>query len=229
MSATATPIPLPKRVNDLRGHVFGRWTVLEYLGKAKNSRHALWRVRCSCPKQTEKKLEGYVLTRGTTLSCGCYRDERVREANTTHGKSRTPEYEAWHTGQQRTTNPNHPRYADYGGRGITWPAEWLGKPDQFLKDMGEKPNPTDELERVDNNLGYSKANCIWASPTVQGRNKRNNRVITHDGQSLTLSTWAEKTGICARTIVTRLDVLGWTVEEALTTPARYKSKPVASP
>ncbi len=218
---------LPPRVNDLRGQVFGLLAVLEYVGPIGNCRHAYWKVQCSCEKKKIFDVVGTSLTRGMTKSCGCL-VAAVGRANKTHGMHGTSEYEAWHGGQQRCTNPNHPAYADYGGRGITWPKEWLHNFDQFFKDMGLKADPKHTLERVLNHLGYSAANCVWAPRKAQNRNKRSSRFLELNGKKLTVAGWAEETGIPAKTIIKRLDVLGWSVEQALTTPARVwikKSQP----
>jgi len=78
---------------------------------------------------------------------------------------------------QRCTNPKCRRYKDYGGRGITVCTRWL-KFENFYADMGECP-PGMTLERKDNNKGYYKANCRWATNKEQGNNKRNNRLLTY--------------------------------------------------
>ena len=37
----------------------------------------------------------------------------------------------------------------------------------FVKDMGDKPNPTYTLDRINNNKGYSPKNCKWSSKKEQ--------------------------------------------------------------
>ena len=73
------------------------------------------------------------------------------------------------------------------------------------------------LERVDNDKGYSKGNCVWADRTTQGRNKRNNVLLTIDGETHPLSVWAERSGIAYQTVHMRLRK-GWTPEAAIKTP-----------
>lgn len=71
---------------------------------------------------------------------------------------------------ERCRNENHPRYKDYGGRGIYVHPLWW-KFENFLSDMGEKP-PGLTLERENNDKGYSRENCRWATTKAQGINKR---------------------------------------------------------
>lgn len=134
----------------------------------------------------------------------------------------TPEdkttYETWQAMKRRCDNPNAQNYYLYGGRGITYQESWK-KYVNFLNDMGLKRNKEYSLERIDNSLGYSKENCKWASKWEQARNKRNNIFMEFNGHKKTLSEWSRDTGIKLNTIHARITYYGWTVEQALTTPA----------
>lgn len=85
------------------------------------------------------------------------------------------EHTAWRNMRQRCTYRKHRSWKDYGGRGITVCARWLG-PDgyaHFLADMGRKPSPDHSLDRFPNNDGdYSPDNCRWATRSQQQNNTR---------------------------------------------------------
>ena len=145
------------------GKRFGRLVVVEEAGKNK-SKSILWACKCDCGNT--KVLIGGNLRSGDTKSCGCIQKERL----TTHGMSGTSTYKIWEMMIQRCYNPNNTHYKDYGGRGIILCAEWL-KFKGFFDDMGVRPIGL-SIDRIDNEKGYYKANCRWATQTEQVRNQR---------------------------------------------------------
>jgi hypothetical protein len=127
----------------------------------------------------------------------------------------SPEYKSWGAMKQRCTNPNHESYDRYGGRGITFDPSWEDF-SVFFKDMGEKPTPEHQLERVDNEKNYSKENCIWATRKEQTRNRGGNRatrLYTYDGKTMCLKDWAQEVGISNTSMQKRLNK-GWPLEKA---------------
>lgn len=90
------------------------------------------------------------------------------------GRKASPTYVSWSAMRKRCNDPRRDTDHKYAGRGITYDPTWDSF-EQFLADMGERPKGT-TLDRVDNNLGYSKANCRWATHIEQARNRRNTRL-----------------------------------------------------
>jgi hypothetical protein len=86
-----------------------------------------------------------------------------------HGMSHTHEYQAYADAKNRCNNPKHPGYANYGGRGIQF--KFLSFMELF-DEIGLRPNPTDWLDRIDNEHHYEKGNIRWASASVGIMNRR---------------------------------------------------------
>ena len=122
---------------------------------------------------------------------------------------------AWQCMRARCTNKNDVSYKYYGGRGIKICAEWSDF-QVFFADMGDVPVGL-SLDRKDVNGDYSKDNCRWATPTQQARNKTNTNWLTYDGETLSITTWAERIGLSVSALRSRI-IKGWSVERSLTTP-----------
>ncbi len=113
---------------------------------------------------------------------------------------------------QRCTNPRATYYRHYGGRGIGVCERWLSI-EAFIEDMGERPLGT-SLDRIDNDRAYEPSNCRWATPKVQANNRRNNRHLTSNGKTMTLSQWSDLIGLSKQAIRGRI-ALGWNISDAL--------------
>ena len=132
----------------------------------------------------------------------------------------TAEHAAWSAMKARCLNKNHKWYRIYGGRGITVCARWLNSFESFLEDMGPRPAGK-SIERRNNNEGYNPTNCYWATRKEQSRNKRDNRLITCDGETHSVTEWAEKLNVPRARIAGRLRK-GWSPERTIHEP---KQKP----
>lgn len=141
---------------------------------------------------------------------------RAWEANTTHGMSKTPEYQVWRNMKARCLRPSHTAYKNYGGRGITICDRWL-KFEGFFLDMGQRPSLSHSLERKDNNRGYEPSNCEWTTKRNQQQNTRACWMITHQGRTLCAAEWCRILGLNERSVNYRLRH-GWNPVEAITVP-----------
>lgn len=132
-------------------------------------------------------------------------------------------YNSWSSMIQRCTNPKHPSYSRYGGRGVTVCDEWRHDGAAFVTwalANGFKPGMS--IERIDNDRGYSPDNCRWATRREQQRNRHNNHWLTFRGETKCIADWASEMGTTLATILHRIRRWG-SVERALTTPIKRKS------
>ena len=129
-----------------------------------------------------------------------------------HGMSFSSEYRSWISMKQRCTRPdeNHQSYKD-----VNICDDWMYSFDNFIRDMGIKPDPSYTIDRISNDLGYSKDNCRWATRRQQNRNYSLNRIIEFNGKKMCVTEWAEMLNIPRHRIYQRLNK-GWSIEKALT-------------
>lgn len=163
----------------------------------------------------------------TSRSCGCYRDDRIRETCEIHGRTRTTEYSTWGKMRDGCYRPTNNMYQYYGAKGIKVCDRWL-EPDgrgfmNFFEDMGPKPSPKHSIDRIDITGDYCPENCKWATDREQANNKSNNHWITIDGKRDTLANWCRHYGIGEKTF--RYRIRKWKCDEktALTVVSRKSS------
>ncbi len=199
------------RIINLVGERFGRLVVVERAASPNNN--ARWKCRCDCGRFST--VYGMDLRKGKQISCGCAQAERRFK----HGMARSPVYRVWIQMRSRCSNPNDLSWHNYGGRGITVCDEWNESFERFMADMGPRPKGY-QIERIDNNLGYSPSNCTWATAKQQRNNQRNNRIIEVDGVKKTMQQWADDLGLSRSTVRSRIERYGWDVKSAVTLPTQ---------
>lgn len=209
---------------DLTGKRFGKLVAIKR-GEdelRKDGRHNSTFI-CQCDCGNIVRVVSSRLKSGNTQSCGCLHKQKTSEINKSHGMRNTRIYGIWCRMKQRCYNPNSIDYKEYGGRGISVAEEWKNSFENFMEwsmISGYSDNLT--IDRKDNERGYSPDNCQWVSRSIQSNNKRNNRKISFNGKIQNISEWAKETGISRATIAKRIDILGWSVEDALTKAVRHK-------
>jgi hypothetical protein len=195
------------RALDLTGQTFGRFIAREPI------RHLGLRAwLCDCVCGNTSRVLTRDLTKGNSRSCGCAQA-------TQGGQSKSRAYIAWRNMLMRCTNPSHPQYDNYGGRGIKVCRRWKSYIN-FREDMGQPPLGL-TLERKNNVKGYNPGNCMWATYAAQARNKRVTRMITYKGETMCIIDWARRLGIDGTTLQQRL-AKGMKPRQAFTAPIRGK-------
>jgi hypothetical protein len=205
---------MPRR--DISGEVFGRLTAIRRTGVSKGGQ-AIWLCQCYCGK-TSNVSRGNLIS-GDTRSCGCLKSEVTTARSKTHGEAgaiRTAEYQIWASMIQRCRNPKSRAFSYYGGRGIDVCSRWMAF-ENFIADIGHRPTPSHTLERVDNELGYTAENCVWASRRTQSRNTRHNRTIQTPYGRMMLCDAANVSGLSPQTIAKRI-ARGWPVVDLFKPP-----------
>lgn len=100
--------------------------------------------------------------------------EKRRAALTTHGLSRTIEYNLLSRARTRCLDPNDKSYHNYGGRGIEYrlPVDLAEATRALLAAIGPRPHKGLSLDRIDNDGHYEIGNLRWATASEQRRNQR---------------------------------------------------------
>ena len=113
------------------------------------------------------KYRGYCISHYDKLR---YRGE-IQNVNEMHGKRWSSEYTTWASIKTRCYNHNYKYYHRYGGRGITVCDRWLHSFNNFNEDMGDKPFPKAQIDRINNDGNYCPENCHWVTPLENSINK----------------------------------------------------------
>lgn len=127
----------------------------------------------------------------------------------------------WNGMMQRCNNPSNPSYRSYGERGIFVCEEWhdYEKFKEWAMKSGydeDAPYGQCTIEMKNVNIGYCPENCCWATMEQQSLNKTSNRIIEYNGEKKTAKEWSDELGVNYRTLISRLNVCGYSPEKALT-------------
>lgn len=154
---------------DITGMKFGYLTAIHKTDKRYDG-SIVWLCQCDCGNA--KEVAAKLLKKHNTLSCGCYRKEQTRKANTTHGMYKHQLYWRWNSMINRCTKPSQRCYKSYGGRGITVCDEWKTFEPFAEWALSHGYEKDLSLERIDVNGNYCPENCTWIPVCEQNKNRR---------------------------------------------------------
>lgn len=201
-------IKLHPYARNLTGRRFGRLVAIGPVGtyRFKGGSYVRWLCKCDCDRSTV--VVSSSLVGGTTISCGCRRQEIMKTAwkrTYKHGHSRrTPEYRTWSLMKSRCHNPDDKAYFRYGARGIKVCTRWRADFSAFYSDVGPRPSVGHSIDRIDNDGDYEPGNCRWATKKEQANNRRTSAKATLFGKTQTLAQWAKELGIGQSTLSWRV-------------------------
>lgn len=201
------------RPTQLKGKTYNSWTVLRAA-----SRNKFWVCRCVCG--TVREVNHYSLIDGASKCCGCI------SRKITHGLSSHPLFKIWEGMIARCHSKTHKDFNNYGGRGIKVCNRWrhsITGPTNFIEDMYSTYKKGLELDRKDNEKGYSVENCRWVTRRVNVNNRRVTVYLTIKGKRYALTDAADKFGIGPKTILFRKK-LGWSDEACVSPPYQLRGK-----
>lgn len=141
---------------------------------------------CGCGNVTVTQL--WKIIKNGIKSCGCAKYSRDRTRSIKHGLSRSPEYIAFYDAKDRCINENNPFWNKYGGRGIEFRYTSI---EEFIEDVGRRPDDKRLLDRIDVNGHYEKGNCRWVNDSESQRNRTDSIYLTAFGETKHICDWLE--------------------------------------
>ncbi len=152
--------------------------------------------KCKCGKEFKTSTRANLIPFAESCKYCANKKRAIK-----HGKSNTKLYQTWSNQKQRCNNNKHPRYNDWGGRGIKFSNDFFIF-ENWLKyvlslDNSNKKNYT--LDRINNDGNYEKNNLRWIKKSIQSQNTRliNSRNTTgYRGVSFTRNKSKFRTRIC---------------------------------
>lgn len=202
---------------DLTGRRFGLLVVVAFDHRASYG-NRYWQCKCDCGNPHVVQVSN--LYSGRVRSCGCNKaaamSKRLRRHGYSRGDKRKSGYWIWAGMKQRCLNPKTVSFPRYGGRGIGVCDRWLHSFENFLADMGPRPEGA-SIDRINNNGNYEPRNCRWANAYQQMNNCHNSRLIECGGQKMSAAEWSRRSGVPDFNILWRIG-RGWPVERAVFEP-----------
>ena len=168
---------MPKKpVEYESGTVIGHYMLIRKLSKEEaNGKRGLYLCKClMCGKLYKRTVESIKRSKAKMcISCS----NKLKW--TKHGLSNNPLYFVFKNMHDRCEKSKNIKYNDYGGRGIKVCKEWEDTEDG-LKSFINWSNSNGyknglQIDRIDNDKGYSSDNCRWVTVSQNNFNRRNTK------------------------------------------------------
>lgn len=177
-------------LKDLKGQLFGSLRVLFKVNGRKAGKIS-WRCQCVCGARLTVRHDYLIHKNSPKRHCGC-----LNKKEPSFISQHRDIYGIWKMMLTRCENPDHATYVSYGARGISVCDNWHDF-DQFVRDIGPRPDKNHSLDRINPDGNYEPSNVRWASATTQARNKRRSLFLDHPetGKKVPAAEVAEYFGI----------------------------------
>jgi hypothetical protein len=179
------------------------------------------RIKCQCDCGNTKNVLLLHFIRGRITSCGCIK-------KTKQGYSNTKIYRIYRAIHERCNGKTKDSLR-YLGRGIQVCEEWQKDYKLFIKwafENGYKQGL--QIDRIDNNKGYSPENCRWVTAKVNNNNRENTFNVVYKGENYAFCLLLEKLGLIDNMAAIRSRIKrGYSIEDAFDKPikkGKYKKK-----
>ena len=195
------------------GEQVGNAIYLHDVSNAIKRRQAMF--RCVCGEKFIAQV--YKVKTFETQSCGCLHKKATSLANSKHGLTDHKLYKVWKSMRARCNNPKVNQYEDYGGNGVKVCEEWKNDFMPFYKWAIE--NGWEEGLQLDKDIKgtgklYSPENCCFVTPKQNSNKRKTSRRITYNGETKTVSEWADYFKISLKNLYQRMS-RGWTFEKSI--------------
>lgn len=168
------------------------------------------------------------VTYGGTKSCGCYK-KTMQHPSQKYFPYIPNLYAIWSHILGRCHKVGHPRYKDYGARGVRVCNEWRNNYQSFL-DWALKSGWQYGLQLDKDIKGtgklYCPEYCIWTTAKANCNKKRNNRTFDYYGELLSLTRICEKEDLDYFFVIDRIRKNGDDIYRAVRL-AKTKDTPIA--
>lgn len=191
---------------------YGRLIQTDETKQIKKGNRNRLHVKCICDCGNEVWIRKDGLKKSNNQSCGCLKKEQDKinlTANHRHKLSGTKIWGTYYKMKSRCYDKSNDSYSRYGGRGIKVCDDWLDSFDSFAKwAIDNKLEGNLQIDRINNNKGYSPDNCRVVTAKRNARNRNNNIMVEHNGEMITLADKADVLNIPYKTAYSRYSKFG---------------------